>query len=291
MNDLFAGILPFVEAARARSLRRAADKLGVSPAAVSKAIRRLEDDLGVQLLNRTTRRVNLSPEGALFLARCEEAIAQLRAGRQQLEMSRHDPAGELTVSASFILGPLLVARLPRFLGRYPKLELHLRLSDQYSELIDEGVDVALRVGELEDSALVSRRLLESRWVTVAAPAYLARAGTPAQPEALLAHNCLRFRSPRGQLVDWRFAGGRGLAVAGNLTLDQGELLLQAAAQGAGVFQALDFMVGEYLRDGRLVEVLAEYACPGPPVQAVYLQGQRASPRVRALVDFLAEVLG
>jgi LysR family transcriptional regulator for bpeEF and oprC len=293
MRDPFAGIVAFVQTARDRSFRRAAERLGVTPAAISKAIQRLEADLGVQLLHRTTRRVSPSPEGELFLARCQEAMAQVHAGRELIAMARRAPAGELTVSLPFILGRVLVARLPRFLGRYPALKLHLRLSDRLSRLVEDGVDVAIRMGELDDSALVARRLMHTRWVTVASPAYLAQHGTPARTRDLAGHNCIKFRSPRGTEVEWSFAGPRGgdrVKTSGNLDLDQGELLLEAAASGLGICQALHFMVEGHVQAGKLVEILREHAAPGPPIHALCLPGQRSSPRVRAFIDFLVDEL-
>ncbi|HWN70410.1 MAG TPA: LysR family transcriptional regulator [Haliangium sp.] len=293
MRDPFAGVVAFVHTARDRSFRRAAERLGVTPAAVSKAIQRLEEELGVQLFHRTTRRVSLSPEGELFLARCQEAMAQVHAGREAIAMARRDPAGELTVSLPFILGRVLVARLPRFLGRYPALRLHLRLSDRLSRLIEEGVDVAIRMGDLDDSALVARRLMHTRWATVASPAYLAQHGTPARTRDLAGHNCIKFRSPRGTEVEWSFAENRGaerVKTAGNLDLDQGELLIEAAASGLGICQALHFMVEGHVQAGKLVEILREHAAPGPTIHAVCLPGQRSSPRVRAFIDFLVDEL-
>lgn len=315
MRDLFVGIVPFVYAAQERSFRRAAERLGITPAAVSKAIHRLEDELGVQLLNRTTRRVEPSPEGELFLARCQEAMAQVRAGREHLSMAQRDPAGELWVSLPFILGRVMVGRLSRFLGRYPALKVHLHLTDRYSRLVDESIDVAIRVGETDDSTLVARNLMQTRWVTVAAPAYLARHGTPRRPRDLEHHNCVKFRSPRGMEVEWTFAAhgapdaapddspdasidGAAQAsaqiprvkTAGNLDLDQGELLLEAAAAGLGVCQALDFMAEDAIRAGRLVEVLRDFAAEGPRIYALCLPGQRSSPRIRAFLDFLVHEL-
>lgn len=293
MRDPFAGVLAFVQTARDRSFRRAAEHLGVTPAAISKAIQRLEEELGVQLFHRTTRRVSLSPEGELFLGRCQEAVAQVHAGRELIAMARRDPAGELTVSLPFILGRVLVARLPRFLGRYPALALHLRLSDRLSRLVDDGVDVAIRMGELDDSSLVARRLMDTRWVTVASPAYLARHGTPTRTRELAGHNCIKFRSPRGTAVEWSFADTRAddrVKTSGNLDLDQGELLLEAAASGLGICQALHFMVESYVRAGTLVEILPEHATPGPTIHALCLPGQRSSPRVRVFIDFLVDEL-
>jgi DNA-binding transcriptional LysR family regulator len=295
MRELFSGIVPFVHTARERSFRRAAERLGVTPAAISKAVQKLEAELGVALLNRTTRRVSLSPEGELFLGRCEEALAQLKAGRELIEMSQADPRGELTVTAPHIVGRSLIARLPRFRARYPQLHLHLRFTDRFEHLVDAGIDVAIRVGALEDSSLVARRLMTTRWVTVAAPAYLSQHGTPRRPDQLEAHDCLKFQSPRGTPVEWTFSSPRTMSptrfkTTGPIDVDQGELLLEAAVQGLGITQALDFMVVDHVRDGRLVEILSEYALDGPSVHGLCLPEQRNSPRVRAFLDFLAQPL-
>lgn len=295
-GDLFDGIVPFVHAARARSYRVAAEQLGVTPAAISKAVLRLEAELGVTLLHRTTRKMSLSEEGARFLARCEDAMAHVQAGRDQLAAAQTLPRGELTVSLSYVLGPALMARLPRFVARYPALRLDLRLTDRRVRLVDDRVDVALRVGPLPDSSLVAKKLLQPRWATVAAPGYLARQGTPATPEALGGHACLRFRAPRGKAVPWTFLDAPGgtpcsLEVPGRVDVDQGELIVAAAEAGVGVAQVFDFMVDQALQEGRLVEVLRERAAPGPPVHALVLPGQQGTPKVRAFLDFVAEALG
>ncbi|MCA9653271.1 MAG: LysR family transcriptional regulator [Myxococcales bacterium] len=295
MADPFDGILPFVHTARARSFRVAAEQLGVTPAAVSKAIKRLEGELGVALLHRTTRRVSLSDEGARFLAHCEGALAHVQAGRDELEAARRVPRGELTVTLSHVLGPFLLARLPRFTARYPGLRLDLRLTDRRSRLVDDRIDVALRVGPLPDSTMVARKLLSPRWATVAAPDYLARHGTPDRPAALSGHACLRFRSPRGKAVPWTFLDDAGqpaaIEVPGRVDLDQGQLLVEAALAGLGVAQVFDFMAHEPIREGRLVEVLHPFAAPGPEVFALVLPQQAKAPKVRAFLDFATEALG
>jgi DNA-binding transcriptional LysR family regulator len=296
MSDLFDGVLPFVRTAQARSFRVAAEELGVTPAAVSKAVKRLEAELGVQLLHRTTRRVDVSAEGAAFLTRCEDAIALVKAGREGAAASARAPRGTLTVSASYVLGSFLVARLPRFAARYPALRLDLRLTDRRSRLVDEGVDVALRVGPLPDSSLVARRVLRTRWVTVASPAYLARHAAPEAPEDLAAHACIRFRSPRGKAVPWTFLDAtegeaRTVEVPGHVDLDQGEVIVAAAIAGLGVAQVFDFMVGDPLADGRLIQLLPSLAAQGPDVHALVLPGPRVAAKVRAFLDFVAEDLG
>lgn len=290
MSELFSGIVPFVTTAEERSFRRAAERLGVTPAAVSKAISKLETELGVSLLNRTTRTVSLSREGEVFAQRCREAIAQVRAGRELLSMTRKDPRGEVSVSAPHILGNRLIGVLPRFTARYPGLGLVLRFTDRVEKLVEQNIDVALRIGDLEDSTLVARPLFTTRWVTVASPAYLTKQGWPKKVDELERHDCVRFRSVRGKPVDWTFevAGERRSSkVSGSVQLDRGELLLDAAVAGLGIAQVLDYMVAEELRRGRVVELLSEYSAKGPTVHGVCLSGQRRTPRVRVLLDFLA----
>lgn len=293
--DLFQGILPFVHTAEERSFRRAAERLGVTPAAVSKAVAKLEDDLGVRLLNRTSRRVALTPEGALFLERCREAVAHLKAGREAVAEAQRTPKGSLAVTLPFILGRLVVPSLAKLSSRYPALSFRLKLTDRFSKLVDDSIDVAVRIGDLEDSSLVSRRLRRTRWVTLASPAYLARHGAPKTPGDLEDHNCLKFLAPRGKTHEWSFQDGAQsrasvAKTSGNLEIDQGELLLDAAVAGMGLCHVLDFMVTDLVREAKLVEVLSDYAAEGPAIRALCLPGRKSSPKVRALLDFLAEEL-
>lgn len=294
MADLFDGVLPFVHTARHKSFVRAAEQLGVTSAAVSKAVARLEEHLGVRLLHRTTRRVSLSQEGEMFLQRCEAAIAEVRAGRDLVTMAQKVPRGDLTVSLPFVLGKTLVRRLAPLCARYPCLRVHLRLTDSRARLVDDRVDVAIRVGDLPDSSLIARRVLRTRWVTVASRAYLARRGRPESPDDLGQHDCLRFVSPRRKPVDWTFRDPQRqrsytVAVEGSLDMDQGELLVDAAAEGLGVAQVFDLMVADRIRTGELEEILGEYAASGPDIHALCLPEQRRTPKVRAFLDFLAPV--
>lgn len=291
-TELFTGVVPFLHVAEHLSFRRAGEQLGISTAAVSKAVARLEERLGTKLLARSSRTVALTPEGRVFLERSREAVGSMQAAEAQLARSRSQPRGDVRVSLSFILGPIVVAGLPALTARYPELAVHLEVTDRVSALLGENVDVALRVGARTESSLVSRVLYRPRWVTVASPSLLARHPAPAEPAELVHHNCVRFVDPRGQAVPWWFAEApdappRALAVRGNLAIDQGELLLAAAIAGAGVAQLLDFMVADALRDGRLVEVLAPFACAGPTIHAVTAADRRKSPNIRAVVEHAA----
>ena len=293
--DLFTGVLPFLHVAEERSFRKAAERLGVTVAAVSKAVRRLEEELGARLLERTSRQVALTSEGAAFLERAREAVAQMRAARETVAQAHRAPRGPLTVSLPFILGPVLLPRLARLQARHPQLTLHVRMSDRLSRLVEEQVDVAIRLGGLEDSSLVARRLLHTRWMTLAAPTYLARHGTPENPTDLERHACLKFVDPKGLTREWRFRQTPGGAEAvvrtrAAIDVDHGPALLDLAAAGAGLCQVLDFMSDARMRDGTLVEVLAEHAAEGPQVHALCLPGRQSVPRVRALLQLLVEEL-
>jgi DNA-binding transcriptional LysR family regulator len=215
-------------------------------------------------------------------------VASVRAGIAQLTRARGEPRGDVRVSASPILGPIVVGALPGLAARYPELIVHLELTDRMAGLVEEEIDVALRVGARTSSGLVSRIVYRPRWVTVGSPGLLARHGSPAQPSDLARFNCLRFVDPRGRAVPWWFAepGGepRPHDVRGNLLVDHGDLLLVAAATGGGLAQVFDFMVADLVRDGRLVEVLGAFAAPGPPIHAVTAADRSRSANVRAIVE-------
>lgn len=289
MDELFDGIQAFVYTAEAASFRRAAERLGVSPAAVSRALGRLEEDLGVTLLHRTTRRVALSAEGELYLARCREALAAMEDGRRALAEVRAEPRGRVVISMSPVLGRPVTALSAALMAAHPALELELRVSDRLASLVDDAVDIALRLGELEDSELMARRLGRLRWSLVAAPSLLSRVKRPRHPRDLEGLPALRFRTPNGGLVEPRFTE-EAPRLSGGFTTDNGELLVEAARAGLGLAQVFWHMVEADLRGGNLVELLADHAPPGPALHALWRPGQQRLPRVRATLDFLAERL-
>ncbi|HEY5948824.1 MAG TPA: LysR family transcriptional regulator, partial [Kofleriaceae bacterium] len=220
-TDLFAGVLPFVRTAEERSFGRAAASLGITTAAVSKAVRKLEDDLGAKLLDRSSRSVSLTPEGEVFLERCRQAVLGVQGARDAVQGARREPQGELSVTMPFILAPFVVSGLARLGAQYPRLSFRLHLSDRVARLSDEHYDVAIRMGQLEDSSFVSRLLRKTRWVTVASPSYLARKPAPKTIADLAKHNCLCFVGPNGKPRDWSFVGAERVAVTGNLLIDHG----------------------------------------------------------------------
>lgn len=293
---LFSGVEAFVHTAEKRSFRGAAIHLGITPTAVSKAVAALEADLGVRLLNRTTRSVSLTSEGEVYLQHCREAVDRLQAGRDLVTRAAQVAQGRLKVSISFVLGRAVITALHRLLARYPRLELHLSFSDRAVDLAADGVDVVVRIGELADSSLVGRRLRTPRWVTVAAPSYLARNREIRDCSDLGDHVCLQFAGPSGAVTEWTFAGLDGappptFSTARRVLLDHGDLLTAAAVAGLGVTQVLDFMVEEPMRRGDLVELLRQRSAPGPSVHALCLPGRQGVPKIRAFTEFMAEVLG
>lgn len=286
--DAFAGVVPFVAVADTLGFRAAAARLGVTAAAVSRSVQRLEERLGARLVERTTRRVRLTPEGERYAARAREALAQMKLAEGEVIAAQRAPQGTVAVSASPILAPLVVPRLARLFLRHPALRVELSLSDRVVRFAEDRVDVALRVGPAVDESLVAHVLLRPSWVTVASPAYLARRPPPKSVDDLAAHDCLRFAQGRSRPRPWTFAT-RSFEPEGPLDVDLGDALVDAAIAGVGVAQVLDFMAEGALRDGALVELLAHERAPGPAVQAVHPAG-RTLPRVRALLAFLADEL-
>lgn len=294
MRDVFTGIAHFVAAAEAGGFTAAATRLDLTPAAVSKAVRQLEAELGVRLFDRTTRRVRLSDEGRRFYARCREAVTAVRAGRDAMAVSRQAPRGEVVVSLSPVLGEALIEALAPLQTRCPDLRVELRFGDHFARLVDEGVDVAVRIGHLDDSSLIARRLCGTRVMTVGAPSYLERRGSPVSLDDLTDHDLIGFRGPDGGVIPWRFSGDgpesgeRRVSPQPRLVVDQGLLAVRAAVAGRGLCQGFGRMVAADLAARRLVRVLPDRALDGPPVHALCLPGRQRLPRVRAVIDWLVE---
>lgn len=278
-----------MRAAEERSFVRAAASLGVTTAAVSKAVRKLEEDLGVRLLERSSRSVALTREGEIFLERCRPAVLGVQGAREAMQGAKREPQGEISVTLPFILGPLFVPKLASLRSQHPRLAYRLSMTDRVARLSDESWHVAIRMGQLADSSLVSRLLRKTRWVTVASPTYLARHVAPKSPADLIEHDCLRFIGPNGKPRDFTFAEG-ACEVKGSLLVDHGSSLLDAALGGLGICQVLDFMVGDHVRTGSLVALLEHHSARGPDIHALTTPARAGSANVRAFVQFLALAL-
>jgi DNA-binding transcriptional LysR family regulator len=292
MSDL-NGMLAFVRAAEARNFTKAAQQLGMTPSGVSKAISRLEDRFKVRLLHRTSRSVSLTPEGSAFYERGRQIVADLEDAELALSQARATPRGVLRVTLPLSIGRLhLAGVIPEFVRRYPEVTLEASFTDRLVDLIDEGYDLAVRVGKPPDSRVVARPIADSMMVTCAAPSYLRAQGTPRVPEDLARHNCIRFAMPSsGRSHDWRFQrGGKGfgIAVSGNLMLDHAEALVEAARAGTALIQISSYVTAAAIRRGELKAVLTRFQVEGPGIWVMYPQNRHLTPRVRALVDFLVE---
>ncbi len=285
------GILAFTRAAQLRSFVAAGELLSLSASAVGKSVARLEERLGVRLINRTTRRLSLTEEGAAFLEHCLRILGELEEAEETLARGRAEARGRLRVAmpATFARLQVLPA-LPDFLDRHPNLEVEAVLGERWVDPVEEGMDVVVRIGPVPVSRLIARRVGWQRLVSCASPAYLARRGVPATPEALGEHDCLGYSDASGgRRHRWRFAvDGREMAmpVNGRLSFNDSEALVQAAVAGLGVVQVPEYVARDALADGRLQAVLGEFLALGEPISVVWPGNRHLSPRVRAFVDLL-----
>lgn len=285
----------FARVVEAESFTGAARDLGISKSSVSKQVSRLEDRLGVRLLNRTTRRLSLTEAGTAFLEGCQRVVAEAEAAEQAVARLAAGPRGVLRVNAPMSFGVRhLGPCLPEFLRRCPELAIDLTLNDRRVDLIEEGFDLAVRIGALEDSSLVARRLAPSHRVVAAAPSYLAAHGQPDSPGDLTGHSCLRY-TYQSAGAEWRFRGPGGLRrvkVSGPLGANNGDVLHTALLDGLGIGFLPTFFVGPDLRAGRLRRLLPEWRdAQDAAIHAVYPANRNLSPKVRVFIDYLAERFG
>jgi DNA-binding transcriptional LysR family regulator len=285
--DTSAGLAAFVRTIETGSFSDAARLLGASPSAVSKSVARLEARLGVRLIQRSTRTLALTAEGALYFERVAPLIQALADAEQALR-TPDDVSGLLRVAAPSDLGRTVFAGwAERFARAHPRLKLELGIADRQVDLIREGYDVAIRVGALLDNRLTARRLTTLQPVLVAAPAYLARCGQPAERADLAEHACLRYLTPAGPFP-WTWADGSSLVPDGPFDTNDGVVLRQAALAGAGIAQLARIAVADDLAAGRLDIVLPHLPMPGLEVHALHAYGRQAPQRVRLFVAFLQQ---
>ena len=282
----------FQAVADAGGFTAAATQLGVSQSAVSRAVLRLEQRLGTSLLHRSTRRVRLTDEGHVFLQACRRVLEDVAEAERSVT-SDQQPVGTLRVSAAVLWGlDPLVTLLPEFTSRHPKIGVHLSLTDRHVDLIEEKVDVAIRVGRLADSSLIARKIGEMRRVIVASPAYIAEKGRPKTPDDLLNHDCLLWDEEHDDLNRWPFeANGvvRHINVRGRIMSNNAQALYQLAIMGAGIFRMLEYRARPFIRRGELVPLFERsHHEKAIPVHALYLRTNMAKPRIRVFTDFLIE---
>lgn len=284
----------FSALAAAGSLSAAARELGLTTAAVSKRLAQMEARVGIALVNRTTRRMSLTPEGELVLEHARRILGDIDALAERLGVAKAQPEGLLRVNATLGFGRSHVAPLlSRFVRKHPQVEVQLQLSVNPPPLAEESWDVCVRFGAPPDARIVARRLAPNRRLLCASPAYLARHGEPKTPRDLVRHNCIGIRQGDEAYGVWRLSSGRGRARAaepvkihGNLTTNDGEIAVNWALDGHGILMRAEWDIARYLRTGRLVQVLPQYETPDADIYAVYPQRHQFTARVRAFVEFL-----
>jgi DNA-binding transcriptional LysR family regulator len=292
--DRLTGIIAFARAGSLGSYTAAARALGVSPSAVSKSVQRLEQHLGLRLFSRTTRSLTLTTEGRDLHERALRLLREAEAIEQAAVAARSEPAGTLKVTAPLPIGVHLIApALPRFRDRYPRLSIDLRLGDRFVDLIDEGIDVAIRVGDLADSRLISRQLAAHHICAFASPDYLARRGMPQHPDDLADHECVNFRfQSSGQAFRWPFfIGDRTFEIVpdAGIVTDVSDAVAAIIAAGGGIGMSPTFVAAPYVRRGELVPVLRNFAVPRTNITALWPESRRGSPNVKAFIAYLGEV--
>ena len=285
----------FSALASAGSLSAAARELGVTTPAVSKHLALMERRLGVSLVNRTTRRMSLTPEGELYLEHARRILGEIDGMEELLGVGKATPKGLLRVNATLGFGRSHVAPLiSRFVRRYPQVEVQLQLSVNPPPLTEDSFDVCIRFGAPPDARVIARRIAPNRRLLCASPAYLARRGVPKSPHDLVHHNCIGIRQGEEAYGVWRLASGRGkgatveaIKTRGNLATNDGEIAVNWALDGHGILMRAEWDIARHLGNGRLVQVLPQYSTPDADIHAVYPQRHQMASRVRAFVDFVA----
>lgn len=282
--DRLERLRALIEVAERRSFSAAAQALRTSPAAMSRAVAALEQDLGVALLRRTTRHVSLTPEGAAFVEECRHAIERLDDAARVIRGGNTAPRGMLMISAPVVFGRMHVLPIvSELLEVHPDLRVELILTDRFARLVDEGIDVAVRIAELTDSSLLGVRVGETQRVLVASPDYLATRGTPEKVAALNDHDLVAFDSFAPNL-EWRFGPRSAVGFEPRLLTNSVETAIAAAIAGLGITRAFCYQVRDHVAAGRLTEVLAEHRPPPVPISLLFQANRQSSPNVRAFID-------
>ncbi len=290
----FGAIPVFVAVVENGGFSAAARTLGISKSAVSKRINQLEAHLGVRLLHRTTRKLSLTEAGERYFEHAAQALTAAGQAEDAVTELQGEPQGHLRISAPMSFGRLHVAPLiPKFLKRYPKLQIDLVMDDQKVNLVSGGFDVAIRAGNLPASTLIARKLAPVRQVLCASPDYIDRYGRPATPAELSDHNCVLY-SYSGDANEWTLIGEGGpetMTVSGSYQVNNSEALLEALREGVGIGRLPTFVAGPDLKTGRLVKLFESYRIPEFNIYAVFPERQYLPAKVRAFLDFAIESIG
>ncbi len=289
----FRNMVAFVAVVEQGSFSKAGRELRVSTAVVSARVARLEEEIGVRLLNRTTRQVSPTEEALKYYEDCTKILVAVALSEERLSTAKQSPKGSLKVTAPVVFGRRHIApMIPRFADLYPELQLQLRLSDRIEDLVGDKLDVAIRIGHLPSSTLMARKLADSRRTFVAAPSYLEENGAPRHPTELLNHNCLLLRFPGSTQFQWQYAEEgilKTLAVDGRFDSDNGDVLRQWALAGEGIALAHRWEVNEDIQAGRLIPILLDTPPMPVPISAVYAQGSHMPSRSRLFIDYLSNL--
>lgn len=293
--DRTAEMTAFVRSVDTGGFSAAARELGLTPSALSKLVTRLEDRLGARLLQRTTRRLQLPPEGEAFYLRSRRILAEIDEAEAEVVQAGVSPKGLLRLHCGSAFGMhQLAPAIPLFLARHPEVKLDITINDQPPATMEEGIDLAIRIGALDESSMVARRICNLERVICAAPAYLAKYGTPRTPDDLQQHNCLWITS-LPVLRRWPFDTDDGIRVVhidGNVVANSAETVLQLAVAGVGITRLTDVIVGDAIRRGELLPILTDWHHVEPvPLYATYPSGRHLSPKIRAMVEFLVDQFG
>ena len=293
MNKLQA-MEVFVNVVDSGGFTRAAEIMQLPKATVSTLIQSLEASLAVKLLHRTTRHVSVTADGAAYYERCLRILSDVRDAEESLSRTRLSPSGRLRVDVpTGLAASVLVPALPDFFTRYPDIQMEMGCSDRAVDLVEEGVDCAVRACQLVDSSLIARRVGILHFVTCAAPSYLERHGRPSHPDELTRHLCVNyFSSKTGKIVDWDFSRGAErvqVALPGNIALNDTTAYTAAGLAGLGIVQMPNFLLEPLLADGTFEQVLAEWSSDSIPVHLVYPQNRHLSAKVRVFVEWVAEL--
>jgi DNA-binding transcriptional LysR family regulator len=298
--DLFQAMTVYVRVVETGSMTAAAQQCAMSTTMVGNHLRALEQRLGVRLLNRTTRRQRLTEFGTAYYQRCLEVLGLVADSERLAEQSQDTPSGTLRITAPLTFGTeKLAPALSEFALRYPQVKLDVMLSNGRPDLLENGLDVAFRLGAIEPSNVIARPLIDYTLTMCASPGYLARRGTPQTPEDLQQHDCLAFAYPAGddwQSVEkhWRLSGPEGevlVAVSGTLLINSSAALHQAARTGMGIVMLPDALVGQDLASGQLVALMPDYQLPSRPMSLIYAQDRYRLPKLRHFVDFAMQRWG
>jgi DNA-binding transcriptional LysR family regulator len=283
------GMLVFSRVVEEGSFSAAARKLGISKASVSRDISALEQQLGAQLLRRTTRHMSLTEVGDVFHERCQRVLDAAKDAEYSVSQLQEAPRGAIRLAVPMSFGHLQLApRLPRFLDRYPQTHVDVDATDRIVDLVYERVDLSVRIGRPREQSYVQRKLCPIRLIACASPGYLERHATPRTPEDLTDHVCLGYT---GRSHAWRFSGGQRIKTSSSLNVNNGDAIRQAARVGHGIAYLPSFLLADDIREGHLIPVLTQHTQLETNLLALYPESRHVSPKVRAMIDWLVEELG